>query len=276
MNDFIKKIIAPQVDFEGEKNLEKFVKTFFELYRIEIFRNGLDLILTKLAQQQLRFEVKIIKGWDTNLGCFLTEQKSFYDKTLGKILRRQNPKIILRNLSHNLMAHEMAHAFEFESGLNLGEEFRSCIGFDMKNREAPILTLRGEVKRLMVEALKSYKPEQFISELFARYFELLSISRNVCEVGSFSTLDVTSFFENTTNFVEKIFNPQIKAKIDPKIAAATLELTNQIKLEIPAQKFSEKIESIQNKTSGLWSKTTKSNASWQMAWNKSRELDEKK
>jgi hypothetical protein len=276
MNDFFKKIIAPQVDFEGEKNLEKFVKTFFELYRIEIFRDGLDLILTKLAQQQLRFEVKIVKGWDTNLGCFLTEQKSFYDKTLGKILRRQSPKIILRNLSHNLMAHEMAHAFEFESGLNLGEEFRSCIGFDMKNREAPILTLRGEVKRLMVEALKSYKPEQFISELFARYFELLSISRNVCEVGSFSTLDVTSFFENTTNFVEKIFNPQIKAKIDPKIAAATLELTNQIKLEIPTQKFSEKIESTQKKSSGLWSKTTKSNASWQMSWNKSRELDDKK
>jgi hypothetical protein len=87
---------------------------------------------------------------------------------------------------------------------------------------------------------------------------------------------VTSFFENTTNFVEKIFNPQIKAKIDPKIAAATLELTNQIKLEIPTQKFSEKIESTQKKSSGLWSKTTKSNASWQMSWNKSRELDDKK
>ena len=128
----------------------------------------------------------------------------------------------------------------------------------------------------MVEGMNSYPKNQIISELFARYFELLSISRNVCEVGSFSTLDVTSFFENTTNFVEKIFNPQIKAKIDPKIAAATLELTNQIKLEIPTQKFSEKIESTQKKSSGLWSKTTKSNASWQMSWNKSRELDDKK
>ena len=71
-----------------------------ELYRIEIFRDGLDLILTKLAQQELKFKVKITKGWDTNLGCFLTEQKSFYDKTLGKILRRQVPKIILRNLRY--------------------------------------------------------------------------------------------------------------------------------------------------------------------------------
>ena len=60
-------------------------------------------------------------------------------------------KIVLRQLSHNLIAHEMAHALEYESGLNLGEEFRTCIGLDMKGREANMLPLRGEIKRLMVE-----------------------------------------------------------------------------------------------------------------------------
>ncbi|MBP7710077.1 MAG: hypothetical protein KA100_03290 [Rickettsiales bacterium] len=276
MTDLIKKISSPQLEFEGVVNLEKFVKTFADLYRIELFKDGLDLILTKLEEKQLKFEVRIIKGWDTNLGCFLTEKKSFYDQTLGKVIQRRTPKIILRNLSHNLMAHEMAHALEFESGLNLGEDFRKCIGFDMKNRDPEILTLKGEVKRLMVDALKSYKPEQFISELFARYFELLSISRNVCATGSFATSDVMGFFENTTNFIEQVFNPQIRAQINPRIAAATSELSKQIKLEAPQQKFQERVESVQRKSAGSWTKGTKSNAMWQAGWNKAQELEDKK
>ncbi len=276
MTDLIKKISSPQLEFEGVENLDKFVRTFVDLYRIELFKDGLDLILTKLEEKQLKFEVRITKGWDTNLGCFLTEQKSFYDKTLGKVLRRNAPKIILRNLSHNLMAHEMAHALEFESGLNLGEDFRKCIGFDMKDRDPQILTLKGEVKRLMIDALKNYKPEQFISELFARYFELLSISRNVSSIGSFATSDVMGFFENTTNFIEKKFNPQIRSKINPRIAAATCALAKQIKLEAPQQKFQERIEAVQKKSEGSWAKGTKSNAMWQAGWNKAQKLEDKK
>ena len=276
MTEFIKKICTSQLEFEGVENLEKFVKTFADLYRIELFKDGLDLILTKMEEKHLKFEVRITKGWDTNLGCFLTEQKSFFDKTLGKVLRQTAPKIILRNLSHNLMAHEMAHALEFESGLNLGEDFRKAIGFDMKDRHPQSITLKGETQRLMVEALKSYPPHQFISELFARYFELLSISRNVRATGDFATSDVMGFFENTTNFVEKIFNPQIRAKINPRIAEATSVLASQIRLEAPQQKFQEKIESVQRKSAGSWAKVAKSNAMWQEGWKKSQEIEDKK
>ncbi len=276
MTNLITNICQPQLQFEGTENLEKFSKTFSDLYRIELFKDGLDLILTKLQEKHLKFEVRITKGWDTNLGCFLTEKQSVYDKTLGKFIGRHTPKIILRNLSHNLMAHEMAHALEFESGLDLGEEFRKCIGFDMKDRSPQSITLKAEIKRLMVDALKSYKPEQFISELFARYFELLSISRNVRASGDFTTSDVMGFFENTTNFIEKIFNPQIRTKINSKIAANTLELAKKIKLEAPQQKFQEKTESIQQKSGGSWAKNTKSNAMWQAGWNKAQELEDKK
>lgn len=276
MTQLIKNISAPQLDFEGVVDLERFVKTFSDLYRIELFKDGLDLILTKLQEKQLRFEVRITKGWDTNLGCFLTEQKSFYDKTLGKVLRRNAPKIILRNLSHNLMAHEMAHAWDFESGIDLGEDFRKCIGLDTKGREPQNLALKGEVRRLMVEALKSYKPEQFIAELFARYFELLSISRDVRAVGDFTTSEVMAFFENTTNFIEKVFNPQITTKINPEIAAATYEIARQIKLVAPQQKFQERVESVQKKSAGSWSKGVKSNGLWQAGWEKSQKLESKK
>ena len=76
MSDFIKKIFATQLEFEGVANEDKFIKLFCDLYRIELFKDGLDLILTKVAEKKLRFEVKIVKGWDTNIGCFLTEKKT--------------------------------------------------------------------------------------------------------------------------------------------------------------------------------------------------------
>jgi hypothetical protein len=276
MNEILKKIIAPQLQCEGVDASEKFTKLFCDLYRIELFKDGLDLILTKLQEKQIRFEIKIIKGWDTNVGCFLTEKKSFYDKTLGKFLHQNSPKIILRQMSYNVLAHEMAHALEFESGINLGEEFRVAIGLDMKGRNPQSITLQAEIKRLMVEALRSYPPHQFLSELFARYFELLSISRNVCAKGDFTTLEVMSFFENTTNFISKIFNQKIKLKIDQKISGLTNEIASQVKLAAPQQKFQENVESIQKKSAGSWSKTVKSNANWQVGWKKYEELEDKK
>lgn len=276
MSDFLKKILLSNADFLSAKDPEKFCRQFFELYRIEIFKDGLDLILTKLQEKQLRFEVRPVNGWDTNIGCFLTEQKSFFDKTLGKVFRQKNLKIILRQMTCNVMAHEMAHALEFESGLDLGEEFRRCIALDMNGRKAEIMTLRGEVQRLMVDALKAYQPHQFLSELFARYFELLSISRDVKSSGDFASSDVTEFFANVTNFVTKIFNPKIRAKIDPKIAQATIEIVKQVKLSQPEEKFQERIESRQKQSSGSWAKGIKSNSMWQQSWKKFQELEEKK
>lgn len=273
MNEYLKKIIASQLQSENPQDFDKFLKFFCDLYRIELFKDGLDLILSKIQQKELKFEIKEMQGWDTNVGCFLTEQKSFYDKTLGKFLRKSSPKIILRKLSYNVLAHEMAHALEFESGIDLGEEFRKCIGYDMKDRQPQILTLKSEVKRLMVEALKAYPPQQFLSELFARYFELLSISRNVSINGDFSTADVMDFFANTTNFVEKIFNPQIKAKINPEIAKITAEIVKQVKLEAPQKNFQEKIESRAQKS---FASSAKSNGSWQKSWDKYQEIEDKK
>lgn len=275
MNDLIRSILIPQTTFEGAHEGEKLVKLFCDLYRIELFKDGLDLILTKLQQKNLSFEVKIIKGWDTNVGCFLTERQNLFNRAVGKFFAKTSLKIILRSTHYNVLAHEMAHALDYESGLDLGAEFRQCIGLDMKDRQAEMLTLRAEIQRLMVDALKAYPENQFIAELFARYFELLSISRNVISSGSFATSDVMNFFANTTNFIDKIFNPKIRAKIDPKIAAATIEIARQVRLKAPEQKFQERVESRVTSSGGSWSKSTKSNAMYHNAWQKSKEIEDK-
>lgn len=272
----LRKFISPQLEFHSFDNSEKFFRTFFELYRIELFKDGLDLILTKLKENHLKFEVHLVKGWDTNVGCFLTERKSFFDKTFGKFVQKNQLKIIIRQLTHNVLAHEMAHALEFESGINLGEEFRTAIGYDMKGREPQSFALKGEKNRLMIEALKSYPPHQFLSELFARYFELLSISRNVSAHGAFTTAEVMEFFENTTIFIEKIFNPKIRGQIDQDIAIESKKIVTQLSQSEPKEKFQERIESRQQKFGTKWSKAIKSNSSYQEGWKKYQAIEEDK
>ena len=93
------------------------------------------------------------------------------------------------------------------------------------------------------------------------------------------------FFENTTNFIAKIFNPQIRVKIDPKIAVETSEIARQIKLSAPEQKFSDQIDSFHSKAKNpqenksierSWSKSTKSNSMWQAGWQKHQEIKDNK
>jgi len=276
MKDKISRLIQSQITFEAADELDKFVEYFCNLYRIEIFKDGLDLILTKLQQKELSFEIKQIQGWDTNVGCFLTQPQSVFDKTLGKFFSKSNPKIILKKFSYNVLAHEMAHALEFESKIDLGAEFRKCIGLDMKGREPGLVTLKAEKKRLMVDALKSYPPHQFLSELFARYFELLSISRNVCATGDFATSDVMEFFENTTNFVTKIFNPQIKSLINQNIAGITSDIAQNVCLSAPKTKYQDNVGSFQKRSQGSWSKGVNSNAMWQAGFDQSNKNIEDK
>lgn len=282
MSDLLRKIFKPQVEFEGLDASKKFLRFFCDLYRIELFKDGLDLILTKTKEKDLRFEIKLVTGWDTNAGCYLTEQSKVFNKIIGSFSSVTKKKIILRQFTHSVMAHEMAHAMEFEGGINLGEEFRKCIGFDMKGRNPKNMVLKAEIKRLMVDALKSYPPHQFISELFARYFELLSVSRNVCNQSGFTTLEVMEFFQNTTNFIEKKFNPKIKSQINSQIASHTIEVAKQVKLAGNEKKFQDKVDSFHQKTSNgqpgksSWSKNVKSNANWQAGWDKYQELDNNK
>ena len=275
MKDKIAPLIKSQISFEGAHDLDQFLNYFCELYRITIFKDGLDLILTKLHEKKLSFEIKQIKGWDTNLGCFLTQSQSVYDKTLGRIFKKSCPKIIIKKLSYNVLAHEMAHALEFESQLDLGTEFRKCIGYDMKNREPQLITLKAEKKRLMEDALKAYPPHQFLSELFARYFELLSVSRDVCSTGEFTSEDVMSFFENTSNFVTQIFNPQIKAYINQNIASITKDIAQNVRLSAPKTNYQEKVGSFQKRNQNSWSKAVNSNAMWQAGFEQNKNIEDK-
>lgn len=265
----IKDILRQNIHFEGAANLDKFHSIFTSLYNIELFKNGLDLCLTRMAEGNLKFEVKIIKGWDTNVGCYLKDQEKVFNKVLNTFSTKFKHKIIIRNLLVNVVAHEMAHALEVESEIVLNENFRTGIGFDMKDRSPNNPVLKGEIKRIMVEGVKTYPQHQIISELFARYFELLSLSRDVEHNGGFTTEEVTEFFANSTKWLNQVFNPKIKDKIDLAIARHTSGLIARDTFKTE-KKFAHKVDSfykkVDEKGQKTWSANVKSNAAWQKSW----------
>lgn len=275
----IEEILNKVLKFEGVNESKKFAQQFASLYGIGLYKDGLDLILTKAKQGGLTFEVKIVKGWDTNQGCYLTDQRKVYNKFLKTFTHSLDHKIIIRNFAVNVLAHEMAHCLEVESGLVLNEDFRKAIGFDMKDRQPESVVLAGEIHRLMVDALKTYPSYQFISELFARYFELLSTSRDVVQNGSYATEQVMEFFVNTSKWIREVFNPKIRSKIDQEIAAYTTNLiaNNEFKTE---KKFADNAKSFYKKVdiSGQksFSRNVGSNANWKESWQKHQELGDKK
>lgn len=276
MSDFLNKIILPQVSFEGADQGEKFVRFFLDLYRIEILKDGLDLILTKLREKDLIVEIKLVKGWDTSEGCYVTEQSKIFNQVLKKFTSKINKKIILKSFAHNVLIHEMAHAMEFESGLDLNSDFRKCIGLDMKNRVSPMIPLQAEIQRLMVDQLKSYPPEKFLGELFTRFFELVAMSREVRGSGAFTVNDVLDHFANVNNFLVKIFNPTIRKLVDQEIANETTKIAASLRQTEPQKNFADDVKSFHaNTKTKNWSGNVKSNAMWQKGWQK-YELEEQK
>lgn len=276
MNNLINDIFGNGLTTEIIDDNRKFLKFFPNLYRIELFKEGLDLILTKVKQGHLQFDIKVIKDWDTNVGCFLTQKKSFLDRAMNALYQR-DIKIIIRKLSYNVLAHEMAHAMEYESGINLGDQFQRAIKEDMKNPHYPIMTLKGEVRRLMVDALMDYPPHQHISELFARYYELLSISRDVISDGDFTTHDVMNYFANTTNFIKHSFNPLIKKLADQSIIKETIKIADEVKIIENKTNFTDKVNSFHSKSSEKsFSKNINSNSAWIKGWEKHQHLEDDK
>ncbi len=269
--NLITKIFAKQTEHQSSQDLTNLVNLFYNLYNISFFKDGLDLILTKLSIAQLSFAIIEKKDWDTNVGCFLTSKTTVFNKALNLFKYHTTEKIIIRKLSINVLAHEMAHALEFASKKPLTTTFQQAIRQDLLGTDTAIITLKTEIKRLIDSDLKLYKPEQHPAELFARYFELLSLSRNVCFNGNFTTEQVIQLFPRTTNFLVNHFNPLIANQINSEIAYETSKIkaqTNQSN-KYCEPKFTSNINSQQQEIKNKgWAKTVNSNHIWRESWEK--------
>lgn len=264
----IEDILRQATSFEGSSEITKFSEIFQLLYKSPLLKPSLDFSLTQVNKKHLRFEIKIIKNWDTNSGCYLSDQRSFYNKFIGSWVHKSYNKIILRTLLPSLIAHEMAHGVEIESGINFDDQFRQAIGFDMKNKTPKNPAFAGKFHRIFIDGIKTYPKYQIISELFARFFEILAESRPISKNSAFTEEEVKDFFLNSWNWVENFLNPLMKPKINSKISNYSAKLDTdsmQEKFTHKTQSFFKKVDSKGNKS---WSANVKSNADWQKSWEK--------
>ncbi len=225
---------------------QEFIKNFEQLYQIKLLKDLLDLILTKAKQKKAKFVIKISRIWNRAAGDCQTE--GIVERIGGKILRRKYYTITIRNISHEVIMHEIAHAVEKESAINLNGEFRKAIANDMQEIEFASASVKTAIKQIMIEEMKAYKASQVMEEMFARYFELLAMSYDVGGWGryQFYAKDIIKFFENTTRWVESSFNPMIKHLSDKEIVTASDKFVANLK---PYQmEWVKKIGSIHNNT----------------------------
>lgn len=271
-SDIIKKFqpLENQIIFEGREKYQEFLRILINLYKIPIYKDGLDLIIGKTFAKKVKFEIKIIKDWDTNIGCYLTEQKKIYNKFLNRFTHILDHKIIIRKLSANVMAHEIGHFLEIESGISLDSGFKDAVITDLTNDSTANIALKAEIKRLFINDVKSYPNHQITSEFFARFFEIYSIAKGLSLRNAFTMAEIDNYFINANNWVKNSFLPKIKPLISNDIAILSNDLM-QKNIHQDTPKFSDNIDRFHKRVNdqggSSWSKNVKSNADWSNKFN---------
>ncbi|MFT5795066.1 MAG: hypothetical protein ACI9W5_000011 [Ulvibacter sp.] len=263
--------LKAQIHFEGVNRYDLFLKKLLNLYHIPFYKSGLDLILTKSFEKKVNFDIKIIKDWDTNVGCYLTEKKKIYNKIIGTFTHILDHKIIIRKLSENVIAHEVSHFVEIESGIMLDQNFKNAMITDLSNNSTGNIALKAEINRLFIEQVKPYPQNQIISEFFARFFEIYAISKELSTISAFSIAEIDNYFVNTRNWIKNDFYPKIRSKINQNISRTTFDLINDPNFK-QTHKFTDKTESfykrVDNTGKKTWSANVGSNAEWEGKFNK--------
>jgi hypothetical protein len=251
----IRRIITKAIT-ASKQDEDLFARFFRELYRIPLFKYGLDLTLTKADVGLMEFEVVQLQFRGTLAGCCLTTEQRIYNKFIKAFFKRHKHKIILRDLTVDTLMHEIAHALEKESGLDISKDFAAAFKADMANYDNAHMNLRRGIDQIIMKELTLYPKEKINSELLARYFQLIATAKEVAGYKGdfhFKTADVFQLFPSTTKWIEEIFNESLKKQIDKKIAQASSELIKNLG---EAQKIHNAKSLHADKTNPKWSKIT--------------------
>lgn len=268
--DMILDIISRSTVADTHNNKELFLDKFKQLYQLPILHPTLNLVATKAKRGELNFRVVIPQHWDRLAGHCKTS--SVFRKVKGVFKKQHRHEIEIKKLESDIIMHEIAHAMEKESGIDINREFRTVLGYDMNDKTSGQLFIAQAVTSVMQKELKNYKLENVMTELFARYFELLAMSY---EVGGYSrykfkNTEITEYFKNTTNWVENHLNPLLDKHCDSDVRQAAEELYSNLTpykkewvKEVGGSKHYAKQQIKHTAGVGKWSGKTTSSLDWQ-------------
>jgi len=214
--------------FSGDK--EKFLKKFEQLYRLEILRPSLNLIVSKCKNKQANFIIEPLKNWDRCSGHCQTQ--GFFEKVGNLFSKNLIHTINIKTIECSIIMHEIVHAVEKTSGIDLNVDFRRVLGLDMNKNISSNLEVTSAVRNIMVNELKSYKINNIMEELFARYFEMLAMSYEIDGFLKyhFEYEDIIYYFKNTTLWIQNYFNPLITKIVDSDVEKEAKKLLETLQL----------------------------------------------
>jgi len=200
------------------------IKQLKSLYRFELFKPLLDLTATLAKSNRLQLIAENKRFYTLDEGNCLTIDGGIFDKVGNIFKRKRSFKVTIKKVAADVIIHELAHMMEKECDLPLNDSFMKCAYNDISKKHSRNVSLNAAIDQVMVKEVNGYPKEQQPSELFARFFQLLAMTKQVSGYGAsygFMVDDFYKAFPNVNNWMSEVLLPMISVKIDPIIASAS-------------------------------------------------------
>lgn len=200
--------------------LEEFMRLIGKIYQYEIFKPFMDLVATLAAQGRLKFVIEPKQFYHLDHGHCITIDGSILDKVTNSLRRVKNYKISIKKLSSDIIIHEIGHMVERECNLNLTDSFKQATSKDLNTKYSKNVSLNSAIESIMISELQGYPKDEQASELFTRFFQIMSLSKEVSGFASpygYSINDVYKAFPNLSTWMSDSLFSHISKHIDADI-----------------------------------------------------------
>jgi hypothetical protein len=237
-----------------DRMLEDFLVMIKHLYQYRVFKNLLDLTATKAFEKNLLFKIQNQKFFDLDEGNCKTIYSSKVSEIFNKFSTINKYQITIKKLSYEVIIHELAHMLETEAKIDL-KEFESIITDELLNKDDNI-GFRSTINRIFNLELVSYPKEKRASELFARYFQVIALSKEVSGLAKNNSYDIeraNTYFKNTALWLESNYGDSLSKLVLPTISESSEKLITMID-QVKSSWSEQKIRPIHNQKQRKWSK----------------------
>jgi hypothetical protein len=244
---------------------DKFISIVAKLYQYEIFKPMLDLSASLAKDERLNFIIKERKFYELEEGNCKTTENSIFNIIRNKFTAKKYHTITIHRISAEVIVHEISHMMEQEAELTTLQGFAEIVQSDISVSASTNVSLQAAVRQIMIKEVSNYKEHHVNSEFFARYFQLMAMTKEVSGYGGeygYNLQDMYRFFLNTSQWIANYMYPQVLSKIYQDIALASREYLKTVD-EIQHKWSEERISSLHGsqkvgQAKSMWSKTIKS------------------
>ena len=252
MNDIITPIINNNILTTNNPDLiVRFNRAIKHLYQYNIFKNILDLAMTKALKNELHFKLQDMEFFAMDAGnC-----KTFINDSGNK-----NYIITIKKIGGDVIIHEILHMIEQIFVFDLTNLTKLIIQ-EINNIPINKIYINNFTQNLFVQRLEHYPKEQHQSEIFARFFEIFACAKETAYqtmmVGNFLLQDLYEIFPYSIGMMEKIFSDSNWIKhINPDLALQSKAYLNPNATSCWSD---SKIASLHVNDKPKWKKIIKSN-----------------